>query len=840
MSVDKKRVKGKDNNSFSSQMKKQRARTVQQTLPFLCMYQNGMIKNEEKVYSNTYRFEDINYAVETEEGQEHRLSKFCKVLNKFGPDVTVQYNLINSRVSEETIAADFYIQGKRDDEIRATDSEREIKVKEVKQVLREEYNARIITDKIKEGRNDIRKNRYITLALRAENPYEANKKFNTLETELQTAFKEVNKTGVKRLNAEERLALFKALLWSGKDKDFSKQLNKYRNEAGELSLELLSKKGVTVKDLIAPSYIANGKKEIVLGGGETPLCVGSFLVTDLPTALETSFLTKITDIPCAMSASIIHATKPKKKALREVKIHANSIKADVVKANKGALKSGYDPTLISENLQDAREESSLLIKDMTINSQKLFYSTVTVTIFADSQDELTEFSTQLAMKVSDFDCSLMELYCQQILGLKNCLPLASNHLAHNRLLTTESASAFFPFYMQELMDPKGHFYGINAISKNMIMINRKDLALPNGLILGKAGSGKSFIAKGEIIPIILDYDDDVIIVDPDAEYVEIAKALGGTVVDVQTNAKVRINPLDLNMDYLNTDSDKPDPVAEKCDYVIGLVESCLGKYEVLTPYDENVIIRCTTKIYKEYVKYMDEQRDQAIREGKPIISYDPEACPTLVNLYEALNEDGSQEGHHLAMALENYCVGTNDIFAHKTNISGTPRFLVYNIKSMPEKMRELTMKVCTSDVWNRVKINKQRKKATWVYIDEFYLLMQTPGAARTIQQFYKRIRKYYGVMTGITQDIEDLLVTQEGRGMLNNTGFTIMMKQSQIGRAELAEQYNISPSLLDYVREDNEPGVGLIHNGNIVIPFNYVLPTDTKLYKLMSTKPSEG
>ena len=813
-------------------VKKQRASTVQQTIPYLKVFDNGMFLNAPGIYSKTYSFADMNFETEEEEEQDNIMREFKKALNKFGPNVTVQYNIVNSQVPVDTLEQDYFINAKSSDIPSYTDTEEETKRKESIQIYREEYNG-IISEKIREGRNDIRKTRYITLSIEAPDVLMANRTFDTLELGLQEVFTNVNGEGVHPLTIEERLCLFRSIFHSGDGINFEKILNKYRNKEGEFKLSKMASKGISTKDLIAPAYLINGAQQIAVGEN---LFAKSYILVDLPTSMESNLLSEITNIPCVMITSVIHKTKPKKKALKEVKIHNNGIKSEVVKANQNAYKNNYDPSLISEELTDAREEGSFLVKDLTINNQKLFYSTITVTIFAHTLEDLKEFGENLAMKVSDYQCQVDPLYGQQMLGLKNALPLAVNHLSMDRMLTTEAASAFFPFSVQELMDKNGHFYGLNAITKNMIIYNRRDSELANGLVFGKSGSGKSFIIKGEIIPNLLDYDDDIIILDPDAEYLHIADQFGGTVVDVSQKSEFYINPLDLNMDY--NGEGKNDPISDKADYLVSLIESILPQTEGVTPFEINVIQRCCRRMYKEYEAHMEKLKEECELTGKELIFCDPEACPTLVDFYQELIDDNSQEGHHLAMALEPYCLGDYNVFAHRTNLKSKPRFLVYNLKNMPNKMKEMAMKVCLSDIWNRVLCNKDEKKATWVYLDEFYLLCRTEGAATTLQEYYKRIRKYYGIMTGITQDIEDVLVTPQGRGMLSNSGFFIMMKQSKNGQLELQNQFGISNALLEYIK-DKPAGIGLIYNNRSLIPFNYRLPTDTALYKLMSTKPSE-
>ncbi len=819
-------------NTSVPKPQKQAAKTVQQTIPYQLVYGNGMFLNRPGVYSKTYTFEDVNFDTEADDSQEAIMEQFKKLLNKFGPNVTAQYNIINTQMPMDKLVENYCIHPKASDMVMVGDSAEVREKKEKRDELRTDYNN-IIMDKIQDGRNDIRKKRYITLSINATDVLMANKSFDRLEMGLKEGFANIKGCEVVKLNLEERLSLLRSLMHGGEGYDFKASLDKFRDEEGEFRLSKLAKTGMSTKDLIAPSAFVNGKQQIRIG---EDLYAKSYIINDFPPSMQSEFLSDITSIPCLMNVSVIHKTKPKKKTLAEARFYDNNIKAEVIKANKEAYKANYDPSLISEELQNAREEGSYLIKDLLINNQKLFYTTITITILAKNLDELKEFDEALAMKMSDYSCQAIHLYGQQMLGFKNSLPLAENNIAIDRILTTDSATALFPFSVQELMDPQGHFYGLNAITKNMIMYNRRNSDLANGMIFGKAGSGKSFIAKGEIIANLLDYDDDVIILDPDAEYLDIARAFGGTIVEISKKSDIHINPLDLNMDY--NGGKKADPLGDKIEYLVGLVESIIGRTEEITPFDINVISRCAEKMYAPYIQHMTELKEECERTGRELVFCDPEACPTLVDFYEALLDDQSPEGQHIAFAMEPYCLGQYNVFAHKTNINFKPRFLVYNLRDMKKNMKEMAMKVCLSDIWNRLLVNKDEKKATWVYMDEFYHLCRTEGAAATLHEYYKRCRKYFGIMTGITQDIEDVLVTQEGRGMLSNSGFLLMMRQSPFGREELKEQFHISDSLIEYINE--EPvGQGLLYNGRSMIPFDYKLPNDTKLYKLMSTKPSE-
>lgn len=814
----------------STEIKKtkgRRAKTAQQSIPYEEMYPNGMIKVGPGLYSKSYYFGDMNFATEKEDKQEEILKSYSKLLSKYAPNVTAQFTVFNRKASADKIKDKFFLKPRNGSSFGK--AEEEIEREKRQQEYRDEYNA-ILDNRIKEGRNDIQKERYITLTLKTTDVIMANRTFATLDEETNNAVREINKTGVRPLTIEERICILHDIYKVGEEDFFPDLLNDYKDENGEFSLEKLFKKGLTTKDLIAPSSYMNGMAQIQLGEYNY---AKTFLISNFPTAMDTSFLSEITNIPCAMLTSVIFKSCPHKKAIRDVKAQNSAIKSEVVKANQKAIKNNYDPSLISEDLLTAREEAAELVREVTVHNQKLFFTTVTVTLLATSLDELKEYSEILKMRISDFSCQVNTLYGQQTVGFKTSLPLGMNYTEIDRMLTADSIDALFPFSVQELMDQNGHFYGLNPITKNMIVYNRRDSYLPNGLIVGQSGRGKSFFAKGEIIPNLLDTDDDFIIMDPDGEYVAMANEFGGTVINVSQRSETHINPLDMDINYAASKND--DPVAMKADYLVSLCESATKQVGGLTPYEINTIQKVTKIIYKDYLTNLEE-----MKKNNPNITIDTDSSPTLASFYSALLDMDGPEAHQLAMAMERFCVGNDDVFAHRTNINPKSRLIVYNLKPMPKNMKEFGMMVCLSDIWNRIVRNKDehKNKATWVYLDEFYLMVQTESSAIMLQEYFKRCRKYHGIMTGITQDIEDLLITPEGRGIFNNSGFVAMLSQSNIGRSEIQEQFDVSDALIDYIK-DKPLGTGLLYTGQTVVPFNYNLPKDTKLYKLMSTKPSE-
>ena len=500
---------------------------------------------------------------------------------------------------------------------------------------------------------------------------------------------------------------------------------------------------------------------------------------------------------------------PRKTAIRNVKMMNTSIKADVMKASKNLYREGCDPSLMNEDLVQARNEAAQLRKDVVVDGKKLFYATMTITLIAEDEAELKDLENQYVLKCGDYSVNPNNLRGQQKQGLQSSLLLGNKEIAFDRALTSDDCCALFPFNIQELTDKRGHFYGVNAISKNMIMYDRKRSKLANGLVFGQSGSGKSFITKGEIIPNLLDGDDDMIILDPENEYRVIAEAFGGNVVDLEPNSDLHINPCDMSMEWSNP---KASPLVEKCDYMVGIVESILGKGRECNSFEVNVIHRAVNKMYEEYISVMTERRNNG-----DIVDIDTSISPTLVDFYDCLLADNTPEGNKIAMAVEPYCIGNYNLFAHKTNFENKNRLTVFNLLYLPEKMKEMAMKVCLSNIWTTIVRNKEnnekygKSKAIWVYLDEFHLFFQTESSATTIMAYFKRVRKYNGIMTGITQDVADLLKSSQGTAMFNNTGFFIFLNQSPVGRSQIQQLYNVSDALIDFIKE-KPAGMGLIYN----------------------------
>ena len=464
---------------------------------------------------------------------------------------------------------------------------------------------------------------------------------------------------------------------------------------------------------------------------------------------------------------------------------------------------------------------------MTSRNQKLFYVTLVVTHFAETKELLDKQYEQIISIAQKYLVNIKKLSSQQELGFATSLPLCWNKIYVKRLLTTESASLFIPYSAQELSHRGGIYYGLNAVSHNLILFDRTKSKNSNGIILGTPGSGKSFSAKREMMSVLLNTNADVYVVDPEGEYAPLAAVLGGEVVRIAAGSKIYMNPLDMDLDY----ADGEDPVTLKADFVCSLCETILGGRYGLSVTQHSIIDRCVRRIYQPYITYMQAHPELG--------TCDVSVMPTLKHLYDEILAQPEAEARTIALALERFVTGSLDIFAHRTNVNTRGRFIVYDIKDIGSGLKELGLQVCLNHIWNTTITNKKKKKRTWFYIDEFYLLTQTESSALFLQQIFKRARKWGGVPTGITQNVEDLLISPQARSILSNCDFVMMLNQSPNDKQDLAKMFSISPAQLSYIT-NADAGQGLLYTGKSIVPFLDKFPTDTKSFAAMTSRMDDA
>ncbi len=503
------------------------------------------------------------------------------------------------------------------------------------------------------------------------------------------------------------------------------------------------------------------------------------------------------------------------KALKIVSRQLTSMRANKLQAEKKAIQSGYTSDVINEDLKHSLAEAEELLDDLRSKNQKMFLDNVIIMVTAKDFEELENNTETVESVIRKHICSVSTLKYQQEKGLQSVLPIGNCTLKIRRTLTTESTAVFLPFSSKEISQRNGMYYGLNALSNNMIIFNRLMLKNPNGFILGSPGSGKSFSAKREMLNVFLATDDDIIIIDPEREYVNLVAALNGETINVSPASTNYINPLDMSKNY----SDDESPLVMKSDFILSFCECLVGK-QGLTAKEKAIIDRCLTVTYAEYMQ-----------------DFDVSKTPTLMDFYENLKAQPEKEAQGLALSFELYIKGNLNVFAHRTNVNTTNRVVSYDIKDLGKQLKTLGMLIVLDYVWNRITENRAKGKRTWIYMDEIYLLFANEYSANFLFELYKRARKWGGVPTGITQNVEDLLKSETARSMLSNTDFVMMLNQAASDRMQLAKILNISDNLLTYVT-NSDSGHGLICCGGSIIPFKDKFPHN-ELYDLMTTKLEE-
>ena len=578
----------------------------------------------------------------------------------------------------------------------------------------------------------------------------------------------------------------------------------------------LASSGLSVKDFIAPSSFEFGNgKDFGIGKQLGAVSFLQILAPELNDRMLADFLDMESSLVVTMHIQSIDQVK----AIKTIKRKITDLQKMTIEEQKKAVRSGYDMDIIPSDLATYASETKKILQDLQSRNERMFLLTFLVLNTASSKQQLAGNSFQASSIAQKYNCQLIRLDFQQEEGLMSSLPLGLNQIDIRRGLTTSSVAIFVPFTTQELFqnDKEALYCGINALSNNLIMVDRKKLKNPNGLILGTPGSGKSFSAKREIANVFLVTDDDIIICDPEAEYGPLVERLHGQVIRISPTSPHYINPMDLNLNY----SDDENPLSLKSDFILSLCELIVGGKEGLQPVEKTVIDRCVRLVYRDY-----------------LTDPKPEKMPVLEDLYNALRKQDEKEAQFIATALEIYVTGSLNVFNHRTNVDIDSRIVSYDIKELGKQLKKIGMLIVQDQVWNRVTVNREAHKSTRYYIDEMHLLLKEEQTASYSVEIWKRFRKWGGIPTGITQNVKDLLSSREVENIFENSDYIYMLSQASGDSQILAKQLGISPHQLSYVTHSGE-GEGLLFYGSVILPFVDRFPKDTELYRIMTTKPQE-
>ena len=761
------------------------AMSAQDTISYKEMRPDGICIVKDNYFTKTIQFYDINYQLARNEDKNIIFENYCDFLNYFDKSISVQLSFLNQTMDISDFEKSIAIKPQNDD----FDG------------IRAEYTE-MLKNQLARGNNGIVRKKYITFGIEADNIQNAKQRLERIETDIINNFKIL---GVRAfsLNGMERLELLHSCFNGGENK-----LN--------FSWNLIYKTGLTTKDFIAPtSFNFSDGRCFRMGGTIGAVSFLHILAPELTDEMLKNFL----EIQSALSVNIHIKSIDQSEAIKMIKRKITDLDKMKIEEQKKAVRAGYDMDIIPSDINTFGIDAKKLLEDLQGRNERMFLVTVLIMNTAKTKKALNSAIFEVQSIAQQRNCPLRRLDYQQEDGLMASVPIGINNIGIQRALTTSSTAIFVPFTTQELFSdsPEALYCGLNALSNNMIMVDRKMLKNPNGLILGTPGSGKSFSAKREMTNAFLVTNDDIYVCDPEAEYNPLIHALKGQVVKLSPTSRDYLNPLDININY----SDEENPLALKSDFVLSFCELIIGGRDGLEPIEKTVIDRSVTRIYQKYFE-------------NPI----PQNMPILEDLYEEIKKQPEQEAGRIASALELYVKGSLNVFNHHTNVDISNRIVCFDIKELGKQLKKLGMLVVQDQIWNRVTINRNEHKSTRYYCDEFHLLLKDEQTAAYSVEIWKRFRKWGGIPTGITQNVKDLLSSAEIENIFENSDYIYMLNQAQGDREILAKKLGISPQQLSYVTQSGA-GEGLLFYGNTIIPFIDRFPKDTKLYSLMTTIPQE-
>ena len=756
-------------------------KSVQDAIPIRRIWADGVFQFGSK-FSKTIRFSDINYAIASKEDKTAMFLDYSELLNALDTGSTTKITINNKRLNRENFEREILLP-RRDDDLDG---------------YRAEYNA-MLMDKVTDSSNSVVQERYITLSVHKKTVEEARAFFDRVGHDVTAHLNRLDARS-EELDAVERLRVLHDFYRTGEETEY------------RFDLRDAMRKGHSFKDAICPDSLEFKKDHFVMGKKYGRV----LFLKEYASYIKESMINEMTALNRTMMLSIDVIPVPTDEAVREMQNRLLGVETNVTNWQRRQNSNNNFSAVVPYDLEQQRKETREMLDDLTTRDQRMMFAVVTLVHLADSREELDSDTAALQSIARKHLCQLSTLNWQQADALVTALPLGLRRIDALRTLTTEALSVLIPFRAQEIRDRGGVYYGQNVISKNLIIANRKELLNGNGFVLGVSGSGKSFAAKREMVSLALSTPDDIIVIDPEQEYGPLIEGLGGEVVNISAISPNHINAMDMEQDY----GDGDNPVVLKSEFLLSLCEQLIGSGK-LSAKEKSVIDRCTAQVYRGYIR-------GGYQGG----------VPTLQDFHAELLRQPEQEARDVALAIELFTEGSLNTFAKPTNVDTDARILCYDIRDLGKQLQPVGMLVVLDSIFNRVIRNRRLGRSTWIYIDEIYILFQHEYSANFLFTLWKRVRKYGACATGLTQNLDDLLQSHTARTMLANSEFLVMLNQAATDRAELAKLLNISDNQLSYIT-NVDFGRGLIKCGSAVVPFMDNFPKNTRLYRLMSTKPSD-
>ena len=753
-------------------------RSVQDVIPIKSIWDDGIFMVGNK-YAKTFRFEDINYDVASKEDKEAMFLLYGELLNSFETGATYKITIIVKRLDKEEFKKTILIPLKGD----------------YLDMYRIEYN-KILMDEAT-GANGFIQMKYITVSVHKKNIEEARNFFNRVGTDLSAHFGRLGSRAIV-LDAEDKLRIFHDFFRPGEEGGFRWKLRDSM------------RKGHSFKDTICPDTFEFHKDHFVMGDTYGRVV----FLRDYANFIKDTMVSKLCDFNRNMILSLDIIPIPTDEAVREVEKRVLGVETNITNWQRRQNSNQNFSAVIPYDMELQRKESKEFLDDLTARDQRMMSGVLTIVLTADTLEQLDSDTETLFTIGRQNLCQFATLKYQQLDGLNTALPFGVRKIDALRTLTTESVAVFIPFRVQEVSDRGGVYYGINAISRNMIICDKKNLLNPNAFRLGVPGSGKSMGAKAELAFLAITADnDDILVCDPEGEYGSLVEALGGQTIRISAGSPDHINAMDMVEGY----GDSKDPIIDKSEFILSLFEQ-LDRNKNLSVIEKGIIDNCVRTVYEAY------------QNGG--------ALPTLTVLQTELSKHRDKEAESLAKSLELFTNGSLNVFSHPTNVNTQSRMIVYDILNLGSQLKTMGLLIVTDAMINRVAENWKNGKRTHIFIDEFHVVFENDYSSNFFSSAWRQFRKRNAYPTGITQNVEYLLDSVQARTMLSNSEFIVMNNQAASDRIELAKLLNISEEQLSYVN-NADAGCGLMRIGNAIVPFQNKLNTQTALYRLMTTRPGE-